>query len=152
MPIFNQTILQSFVPMVLLCIILSLTLTLLKWRAGQWTMLIAITNAILQSVGTIVFILIVIHPDFIHSASIPYIAAITETTSAKVAFTIDKILLVSMIIAVLANAFDIYQGFKKLKYKFLLIHVFSKSHIQIAKIPLFFDVLYNDKVESILYT
>ena len=115
MPIFNQTILQSFVPMVLLCIILSLTLTLLKWRAGQWTMLIAITNAILQSVGTIVFIIIAVHPDFIHSASIPYIAAITETTSAKVAFTIDKILLVSMIIAVLANAFDIYQGFKKAK-------------------------------------
>ena len=115
MPIFNQNTLQSFVPMVLLCIILSLTLTLLKWRAGQWTMPIAITNALLQSVGTIVFILIAIHQDFIHSASIPYIAAITETTSAKVAFTIDKILLVSMIIAVLANAFDIYQGFKKAK-------------------------------------
>ena len=144
MPIFNQNILQSFIPMVLLCIILSLTLTLLKWRAGQWTMPIAITNALLQSVGTIVFILIAIHQDFIHSASIPYIAAITETTSAKVAFTIDKILLVSMIIAVLANVFDIYQGFKKRKYNALLLHIPSKPYIQIAKIPLFSDVLYND--------
>lgn len=113
MPIFNQNILQSFVPVVLLCIILSLTLTFLKWRAGQWTVPIAITNALLQSVGTIVFILMAMHQDFIHSASIPYMAAILETTSAKVAFTIDKILLFSIIIAVLANAFDIYQGFKK---------------------------------------
>ncbi|WP_155593104.1 HAAS signaling domain-containing protein [Lysinibacillus cavernae] len=115
MPIFNQNVLQSFAPVILLCIIVSLALTFLKWRAGQWTMLIAITNALLQSVGTILFILMATHQDFIHSASIPYIAAITETTSAKVTFSIDKILLVSMIIAVLANAFDIYQGFKKAK-------------------------------------
>ncbi|KUF34373.1 HAAS signaling domain-containing protein [Lysinibacillus sp. F5] len=115
MPIFNQNVLQSFAPIVLLCIVLSLALTFIKWRAGQWTMLIAITNALLQSVGTIVFILMAIHQDFIHSASIPYMAAILETTSAKVAYTIDKILLVSIIIAVLANAFDIYQGFKKAK-------------------------------------
>ncbi len=115
MPIFNQNVLQSFAPIVLLCIVLSLVLSFIKWRAGQWTMLIAITNALLQSVGTIVFILMAIHQDFIHSASIPYMAAILETTSAKVAYTIDKILLVSIIIAVLANAFDIYQGFKKAK-------------------------------------
>ncbi|MEE3808535.1 hypothetical protein V2H29_16490 [Lysinibacillus fusiformis] len=115
MPIFNQNVLQSFAPIVLLCIVLSLALTFIKWRAGQWTMLIAITNALLQSVGTIVFILMAIHQDFIHSASIPYMAAILETTSAKIAYTIDKILLVSIIIAVLANVFDIYQGFKKAK-------------------------------------
>ncbi|KPN94435.1 HAAS signaling domain-containing protein [Lysinibacillus sp. ZYM-1] len=115
MPIFNQNVLQSYALIVMLCIILSIALTLLKWRTGQWTILIAIINALLQSMGTIVFIFIAVHQDFIHSASIPYIAAIVETTSAKVSFFIDKILLVSMIIVVLANAFDIYQGFRKAK-------------------------------------
>lgn len=40
---------------------------------------------------------------------------------------------------------------KKLKYNALLLHIPSKPYIKIAKIPLFSDVLYNDKVESILY-
>lgn len=115
MPIFNQNILQSYALFVVLCIILSLTLTFLKWRMGQWTMIIAIINALLQSAGTIVFILIAVHQDFIHSASIPYLAAIVESNTAKVSSVIDKILLASMIIAVLANAFDIYQGFRKAK-------------------------------------
>ncbi|KOY80062.1 hypothetical protein I6G82_19360 [Lysinibacillus macroides] len=115
MPIFNQHVLFLFAPIILCCILLSLILVFLKWRTGQWTMPIAIMNALLQILGTIVFILIAIHPDILHSAAIPYIAAIIETTSAKVTFTIDKILLVSIIITVLANAFDIYQGFKKAK-------------------------------------
>lgn len=115
MPVFNQGTLLLFAPSVLFCIIVSLALLFLKWRLGQWTMLIAIIHAVLQSIATIVFILIVIHPDILHSAALPYIAVITETTSAKVAFVIDKILLISIIIAVLANAFDIFQGFKKAK-------------------------------------
>ncbi|WP_025116515.1 hypothetical protein [Lysinibacillus fusiformis] len=115
MPIFNQNILQSYALFVMLCVILSLALTFLKWRTGQWTMMIAIINALLQSAGTIVFILIAVHQDFIHSASIPYIATIVETNTAKVSSVIDKILLASIIIAVLANTFDIYQGFRKAK-------------------------------------
>ncbi|WP_341301011.1 hypothetical protein MHB44_22820 [Lysinibacillus sp. FSL H8-0500] len=115
MPIFNQNILFLFAPIISFCILLSLILIFLKWRTGQWTILIAIMNALLQILGTIVFILIAIHPDLLHSAAIPYIATIIETSSAKVTFTIDKILLASIIIAVLANAFDIYQGFKKAK-------------------------------------
>lgn len=115
MPIFNQNILQSYALFFMLCVILSLTLTFLKWRTGQWTMTIAIINALLLSAGTIVFIVIAVHQDFIHSASIPYIAAIVESNTAKVSSIIDKILLASMCIAVLANAFDIYQGFRKAK-------------------------------------
>ncbi|UZM99547.1 hypothetical protein OL548_04630 [Lysinibacillus sp. MHQ-1] len=79
----NQNLLQSYALIVMLCIILSLALTFLKWRTGQWTMTIAIINALLQSVGTIVFIVIAVHQDFIHSASIPYIAAIVETNKEK---------------------------------------------------------------------
>lgn len=115
MPFFNQNILQTFAPIVFLCIILSVVLTFVKWRSGQWTMPIAITNALLQGGGTIVFIALAMHQDFIHSASIPYIATITDTASAKVTFFIDKILLLGMITAVLVNAFDIYQGFRKAK-------------------------------------
>ena len=113
MPIFNQNVLLSFAPIVLICIALSIALALFKLKAGQWTFLIAVLNAVLQCIGTIVFILMVKQPDFIHSAAIPYFAAITETTSAKVLFAIDRILLVTIAIAIIANAFDIYGGFKK---------------------------------------
>lgn len=113
MPIFNQDVLLSFAPIVLCCIILSVALTLWKLKAGQWTMLIAVTNALLQCTGVIVFILMAIHPDLIHSPAVPYIAAITGTTSAKILFAIDRILFVSIAIAIIANAFDIYNGFKK---------------------------------------
>ncbi|MFJ7734295.1 HAAS signaling domain-containing protein [Lysinibacillus sp. NPDC097231] len=117
MPIFNQDVLLSFAPIVLFCIVLSIALTLLKLKAGQWTMLIAVANALIQCIGTIVFILMVKQPDFIHSAAVPYIAAITETTSAKILFAIDRILLVSIFIAIIANVFDIYHGFKKAKIR-----------------------------------
>ncbi|MCL1702307.1 hypothetical protein [Lysinibacillus sp. Bpr_S20] len=113
MPIFNQNVLLSFAPIVLCCIVLSVALTLWKWRSGQWTLLIAVANALLQCTGVIVFILLAIHPDLIHSPAIPYIAAITDTTSAKILFAIDRILFVSIAIAIIANAFDIYSGFKK---------------------------------------
>ncbi|KOS61137.1 hypothetical protein FJQ98_26055 [Lysinibacillus agricola] len=113
MPIFNQDVLLSFAPIILICIVLSVALTLWKWKAGQWTMLIAVANALLQCTGVIVFILMAIHPDLIHSPAVPYIAAITETTSAKILFAVDRILLVSIAIAIIANAFDIYGGFKK---------------------------------------
>jgi len=113
MPIFNQDVLLSFAPIVLCCIILIVALTLWKLKAGQWTMLIAVTNALLQCTGVIVFILMAIHPDLIHSPAVPYIAAITGTTSAKILFAIDRILFVSIAIAIIANAFDIYNGFKK---------------------------------------
>ncbi|MGE7675249.1 HAAS signaling domain-containing protein [Lysinibacillus sp. NPDC094403] len=113
MPIFNQEVLLSFAPIILFCIALSVALTLWKLKTGQWTMLIAVANALLQCTGTIVFILLAIHHDFIHSPAVPYIAAITETTSAKILFAIDRILFVSIAIAIIANAFDIYNGFKK---------------------------------------
>jgi len=113
MPIFNQNVLLSFAPVVLICIGLSIALALFKLKAGQWTFLIAVLNAVLQCLGTIVFILMVNRPDFIHSAAIPYIAAITDTTSAKVLFAIDRILLVTVAITIIANVVDIYGGFKK---------------------------------------
>ncbi|WP_374964461.1 hypothetical protein [Lysinibacillus sp. RS5] len=115
MPIFNQDVLLSFAPIVLFWIALSVALTLWKMKTGQWTMLIAVANTLLQCIGIIIFIFIVIHPDFIHRPAIPYIAAITETTSAKIFVAIDRILFLSIAITIIANAFDIYSGFKKAK-------------------------------------
>ena len=117
MPIFNQDVLLSFAPIVLFWIALSVALTLWKMRTGQWTVLIAVANTLLQCIGIIIFIFIVIHPDFIHRPAIPYIAAITETTSAKIFVAIDRILFLSIAITIIANAFDNYSGFKKAKIR-----------------------------------
>lgn len=115
MPIFNQDTLLSYRPIILFCIVLSMALTIYKWKVRQWTMPIAIISAVLQCMGTIVLIVMANQPDIIHSAAIPYMAAIMETTSTKILFTLDRILLVVITLTILASAFDIYSGFKKAK-------------------------------------
>lgn len=115
MPIFNQDILLSFKPVILCWIIISIALTLYKWKVRKWTMPIAITSAVLQCFGVIVFIVMAKQSDLIHSAAIPYMAAILETTSAKMMFSLDRILFVCIAIAIVASVFDIYSGFKKAK-------------------------------------
>ncbi|MGE7842771.1 HAAS signaling domain-containing protein [Lysinibacillus sp. NPDC093712] len=115
MPIFNQDTLLSFKPIIICWIVLSFALTLYRWKVRQWTMPIAITSALLQCFGTIVFIVMAKQPDLIHSAAIPYMAAIMETTSTKIMVTLDRILFVCIVITILASAFDIYSGFKKAK-------------------------------------
>ncbi|MFJ7649736.1 hypothetical protein ACIQ1H_19670 [Lysinibacillus sp. NPDC097279] len=115
MPIFNQDTLLSFKPIILCWIVLSFALTLYRWKVRQWTMPIAVTSALLQCFGTIVFIVMANQPDLIHSAAIPYMAAIMETTSTKIMVTLDRILFVCIVITILASAFDIYSGFKRAK-------------------------------------
>lgn len=117
MPIFNQTILLSFKTIILCWIIMSIALTLYKWKVRKWTMPIAIISAALQCFGVIVFIVIAKQPDIIHSAAIPYIAAILETTSGKIMFSLDRILFVGIAITIVASVFDIYSGFKKVKVR-----------------------------------
>ncbi len=117
MPIFNQDILLSYEPIILFCIALSIGLTFYKWKVGQWTIRLAVINAFLQVVTTIVFILMAKQPDLIHGPAIPYIAAIMETTASKVAFSIDRILLVIILISIVANGIDIFYRFKKARIK-----------------------------------
>jgi len=117
MPIFNQDTLMSFKPTILCWVVLSFTFTLYKWKVRKWTMPIAITSALLQCAGTIVFIVMAKQPDLIHSAAIPYMAAIMETTSTKIMVTLDRMLFVCIAITILASVFDIYSGFKKAKIK-----------------------------------
>ncbi len=117
MPIFNQDILRSYEPIILFCIVLSIGLTFYKWKVRQWTIPLAVINAFLQVATTIVFILMARQPDLIHGPAIPYIAAIMETTASKVAFSIDRILLVIIGISIVANSIDIVNRFKKAKIK-----------------------------------
>ncbi|EON71075.1 HAAS signaling domain-containing protein [Lysinibacillus sphaericus] len=117
MPIFNQNTLLSYEPFILFCIVLSIGLTFYKWKVRQWTIPLAVINAFLQVVTTIVFILMARQPDLIHGPAIPYIAAIMETTASKVAFSIDRILLVIIAISIVANSIDIVNRFKKAKIK-----------------------------------
>lgn len=117
MPIFNQEILLFYKPIIVFCIVLSIALTFYKWKVSQWTIQIAVLNAFLQVVTTIVFILIARQPDLIHGPAIPYIAAILETTASKVAFSIDRILFVIIAISIVANGIDIFNRFKKARIK-----------------------------------
>ncbi|MFJ7668906.1 hypothetical protein ACIQXI_17660 [Lysinibacillus sp. NPDC097195] len=113
MPLFNQDILLSFKPIILCWLLVSMVLTLYKWKVRKWTMPIAITSAALQCFGIVIFM--VNQPSLIHSAAIPYMAAILETTSAKMMFSLDRLLFICIVITIGASVFDIYSGFKKAK-------------------------------------
>ncbi|MEG0260564.1 MAG: hypothetical protein RR595_02855 [Lysinibacillus sp.] len=115
MPAFNQETLLAFGPIVLVCIFLSIVLTLVKWTIGKWTIKLASFNAIVQLIGTIVFIIIITNANLIHEPIIPYMAELLQTTPTTVANSVNRIIQLTVAITIITNIFDIYNSFRKAK-------------------------------------
>jgi len=69
-PVFNQQVLQSFWPAVVIIIVLEVLLALYKLFIGKWTMNMSLFNMVLQMIGIVVFVFMItneniLHPDFI---------------------------------------------------------------------------------------
>jgi len=70
-PIFNQQVLQSFWPAVVIIIVLEVLLALYKLFIAKWTMKMSLFNMVLQMIGIVVFVFMInnetiFHPDFIN--------------------------------------------------------------------------------------
>ncbi|QFT87776.1 hypothetical protein FIU87_03840 [Bacillus sp. THAF10] len=107
-PIFDQDVLLSYWPLVILVILTGLVFFAYKWKLGQWTKKLAFANTVVQLVSVSVFILIFSN----HSIFNPeFLVFVTEKLGVTLA--IDKMLWLAIVITVISSAADVYQGFRK---------------------------------------
>ncbi|MES5866301.1 hypothetical protein [Bacillus cereus group sp. RP32] len=111
---FNQDVLLQYWPIVVIVIVFEIAISLYKLVQGQWTKKLAIGNAILQIVGTIVFIVIVVNPHLFNEGFIAYVANVFTTSPEEV----KKWLIGGgIIIYILSAALNIFDGFRKARIR-----------------------------------
>ncbi|PFZ42351.1 hypothetical protein COL77_15560 [Bacillus wiedmannii] len=107
---FNQEVLLQYWPIVVIVIVFEIGISLYKLIQGQWTKRLAIGNAILQIVGTIVFIVIIVNPHLFNEGFITYVANVFTISPEE----LKKWLIGGgILIYVLSAALNIYDGFRK---------------------------------------
>ncbi|PEM86649.1 hypothetical protein CN558_12270 [Bacillus wiedmannii] len=107
---FNQDVLLQYWPIVVIVIVFEIGISLYKLVQGQWTKKLAIGNAILQIVGTIVFIVIIVNPHLFNEGFITYVANVFTISLEE----LKKWLIGGgILIYVLSAALNIYDGFRK---------------------------------------
>ncbi|QWI17085.1 hypothetical protein EXW48_14340 [Bacillus wiedmannii] len=111
---FNQDVLLQYWPIVVIMIVFEIGISLYKLVQGQWTKRLAIGNAILQMVGTIVFIVIVVNPHLFNEGFITYVANVFTTSPEEF-----KTWLIGggIIIYILSAALNIFDGFRKARIR-----------------------------------
>ncbi|PEJ97422.1 HAAS signaling domain-containing protein [Bacillus wiedmannii] len=111
---FNQEVLLQYWPIVVIVIVFEIGISLYKLIQGQWTKRLAIGNAILQIVGTIVFIVIIVNPHLFNEGFITYVANVFTTSPEEV----KKWLIGGgIIIYILSAALNIFDGFRKARIR-----------------------------------
>ncbi|KAA0775153.1 hypothetical protein DT250_06380 [Bacillus sp. AR2-1] len=111
---FNQEVLLQYWPIVVIVIVFELGISLYKLVQGQWTKKLAIGNAILQIVGTIVFIVIIVNPHLFNEGFITYVANVFTTSPEEV----KKWLIGGgIIIYILSAALNIFDSFRKARIR-----------------------------------
>ena len=109
-PTFNQEVLLQYWPIVMIMIVLEIAISFYKLVQGQWTKRLAIGNALLQIVGTIVFIIIVVNPHIFTDGFITFVANVFTISPEE----LKKWLIGGgILIYVLSAALNIYDGFRK---------------------------------------
>lgn len=108
-PIFNQQMLQSFWPFVVIIIVLEVLLALYKLFIAKWTMKMSLFNLILQIIWIVMFVVIInnanlFHPDFIN---------FSENAFKDVWESWLKVLATA--IFMMGAAYNAYDGFRRVK-------------------------------------
>ncbi|PRT31530.1 HAAS signaling domain-containing protein [Bacillus wiedmannii] len=113
-PTFNQDVLLQYWPIVVIVIVFEIGISLYKLVQGQWTKKLALGNAILQIVGTIVFIVIVVNPHLFNEGFITYAANVFTTSPEE----FKKWLIGGgIIIYIISAALNIFDGFRKARIR-----------------------------------
>ncbi|KMJ57597.1 membrane protein [Bacillus sp. LL01] len=109
-PLFNQSQLLVFWPLVVMVFLLELGMVAYKWKLGLWTMKLAVVNAGIHVVSLAVFIIV-------FSNFTIFNQAFFEASQGLFGFThqLDMIFWGAVLIYILSSASDIYQGVKKAK-------------------------------------
>ena len=115
MPIFNQDVLFSFWPLVVVFIVLEVGLALYKWKIGQWTMNVAVINAIIHILSVVTFIVIASKPELYSETIFSYFAESMDVTTSSVNSTIQNIWWIVIISVAVSVCIEIVNSFKKAK-------------------------------------
>ena len=106
----NQDVLLKFWPIVLFLIGFEIAIALYKLIKGQWTKEIAIWNAILQVVGTVVLIVILLNPNIMNKDFILYMTDSFSTSTNKFETWLVG---TTIIIYIISAAISVFDGFRK---------------------------------------
>ncbi len=109
-PLFNQAQLISYWPLVILVIMLELGMVAYKWKLGQWTMKLAMANAVVHVVSFAVFILVFSNLALFNPTFFDYFQELFGFTHQ-----LNMIFWVAVLIFLLSSILDIYQGVKNAK-------------------------------------
>jgi len=113
-PAFNQEILLSYWPLVLVVIVLEIGLALYKFIKSKWTMKMAIYNAILALISTTIFIVIFSNPNLLHQEFLIYLS---DLFNIKVLQLKGRLVGGIIFIFVLSEAINIFDGCRKARVK-----------------------------------
>ncbi|MGM7637162.1 HAAS signaling domain-containing protein [Bacillus sp. Hm123] len=109
-PAFNQDVLLSYWPIILVVIVCEIAMAIYKLIKGQWTKTMAICNAVLQLVTTVVFTVIFLSPNIMNENFIIYMkdVFIISVKQFEVWFLGGVI-----IIFIISAAISVFDGFRK---------------------------------------
>ncbi|MFC5602636.1 HAAS signaling domain-containing protein [Sporosarcina koreensis] len=115
MPALNQSVLMSYLPIVLPIALLEIGVALYKWKERQWTMRLVTINAVIKVISLIVFMIITLNPSLINEAMIPYLANLLEINSSSVQNFIDWAVWTIIVTLIVTVAIEIYDSYRKAK-------------------------------------
>ncbi|MCH7323180.1 hypothetical protein LZ480_14985 [Solibacillus sp. MA9] len=110
MPALNQEVLLNYWPFVVIIVGAEIALALYKLFKQQWTIRIAFSNAVVQIISTIGFIIILVNPDLLNPTFIVYMADIFSVTSDRFNMWIIG---GAIMISILSTVMAVYDGYKK---------------------------------------
>ncbi len=110
-PLFNQSQLIAFWPLVMLVIFLELGLVAYKWKLGQWTMKLALANVFVHMGSLAVFILVFSNITVFNPAFFDYF-------QERFGFThqLHLVFWFAVLIFLVSSISDIYQGIRKARH------------------------------------
>src|SRR5690606_26354574 len=111
-PIFNQDVLVSYWPLIILVVVLEITLAVYQWQAVQWTNKLALFNAFVQTTSVLVFVLVFTNSNLVNEAFRQWLTDLFGGT-AFLNWLIGSIL----VVVVISSAIDAFEGIRKARIR-----------------------------------
>ena len=108
-PTFNQEVLHTYWPLVILVIGLEIAVAFYKLKTGQWTRKLALLNTVMQGAASIVFIVIASNNQLFNPAFVAYMTDLFSITGDLDYGIFGGAVFTFLLFAVI----DVYQGFRK---------------------------------------
>ncbi len=109
-PIFNQEVLVSYWPLIILVILLEITLATYQWQAVRWTKKLAFFNTFVQLTSALVFVLIFTNSNLINLAFRQWLGDVFGGL-ANFNWLIGSVI----VIVIISSAVDVIKGIWKAK-------------------------------------